>query len=116
MHAIRVVAVGLIAAAALMTATAQAFFDWWAQSTSLHAFVAHLSAISPPLMGVTGIDSVAIGAFVSLCIGVGLLASATFYAPVEHRILMTRNAWALRAGHGDYAQAMKVAYLPRRFH
>jgi hypothetical protein len=86
MQAIRVVAVGLLVAAGLMFCTAQSFFSFWHSSVAFDAWARALQALSEGVFKAGGADSVGISVFVSSCLGIGLLFSATFYVALESMI------------------------------
>ena len=113
MKTFRVIAVGLLAAAAMMVEVAEWFFVWWTQSVPFHAFGAALETMSPSLNTTTGYGGVALAVLVLSCLGFGLLASSTIYGAIDTRVTATLIAWSVRHEDSDFAQYAKVKYLPK---
>lgn len=94
---LRVVAVGLLIAAAIMLYTAQAFFQYWVSTVPFFSWALGIRALAPPVASTAGFDFVPAVIFLSLCFGIGLLLSAWIYAPIERRVVAwfqeMRGAW-----------------------
>lgn len=83
MKSIRVVAVGLVLAAVLMVAFAQAFFTFWQTSVAFHSWAMALASLSPASVSSIGTGAVAFAVLLLSCLGTGLLLSATAYVKLE---------------------------------
>lgn len=87
MKSIRVVAIGLLLGAKLMMETGTLFFRWWATDTPLSSLGLAITAISPKLAGVLGMEAVAPVVLTLLCLSAGLFLSATVYSVLEDIVL-----------------------------
>ena len=83
MKVIRVVAVGLLAAAVIMSHLSIDFFREWMASAPINSFVLALKAISPQAVAGTGMGATAVIVLALASIGMGLLASAVLYSPID---------------------------------
>lgn len=83
MKAIRVVAVGLLMAMALMMNYAQEFFVWWLSSATFHSWAMAISTAAPPLSNIAGLHLVGAAAFSAGSLGVGLLLSISAFGALD---------------------------------
>jgi uncharacterized membrane protein YesL len=105
MKTIRVVAIGMMVSAFLMTEFGQVFFSYWMRSESYHAWALVIQAMAPNVAASTGIGVVAVIAFALMCVGVGLLFSATIYGWIEDTVARAYKAYGMRNNESDYAHA-----------
>jgi hypothetical protein len=68
---------------ALMSFGGIDFFRWWTNDTAVHTFILAISTISPATATAAGMPMVGGLAYAILCIGVGLLVSATVYSLLD---------------------------------
>lgn len=81
--AIRVIAVGLLAAAVIMSQLSIEFFRQWSSSTAVNAFVVAMKSLSPSLFDGTGMGATAVIVLTFASAGLGLLASDVLYSPMD---------------------------------
>lgn len=91
MQTVRVIAIGLLIAAGLMVALAKTFFTYWLTASGFHLWADMLNASSAGGLASTGLGLVGPAVFVTLCMGAGLLLSATVYANLEDWIFVTEG-------------------------
>lgn len=91
MQTVRVVAIGQLIAAGLMVALAKTFFTYWLGASGFHLWADMLSGSSDAGFASTGLGLIGPAVFVTSCIGVGLLLSATVYANLEDWIFVTEG-------------------------
>lgn len=111
MQAIRAVAVGLIMAAVLMIESAKVFFTYWQNDDPFFLRTLAINSISPKTIEMSGANEVGIAVFVSFCLGLGFLISATIYVKIETVICRVNEAFRLRNEQTDYAKQMRQQYL-----
>lgn len=88
MKVVRVFAVGLLLSAWLMFSTSLSFFQWWLGGAApVHTLGLAMHALSPPMTEMANMSDLPLAMFVALCLGAGLLASATVYAALEDAIV-----------------------------
>lgn len=83
MKAIRVVAVGLFAAAVIMSQLSIDFFREWMASAPINSFVLAMKAISPEAFSGTGMGATAVIVLAFASAGLGLFLSAVLYSPLD---------------------------------
>ena len=101
MKAIRVVAVGLFAAAVIMSQLSIDFFREWMSSAPINSFVLAMKAISPQAVAGTGMGATAVIVLALASVGLGLLASAVLYSPIDGVLAaLFRSRSVARTGGG----------------
>ena len=118
MKAIRVLAVGLIISAFLISSFAADFLKWELNTSIPFATLAATDFVSHSIAGLSGLPIVFASSFIILCLGIGFLLSATIYAKLEAYLTGVIEAFRLRKENTDYAKTMREAYLawlPKRF-
>jgi hypothetical protein len=85
--AIRVVGVGLLVSALIMSQVSIGFFREWTESTALHAFVLALNSMAPGVVSGTGMGVTAVIVLTLASVGLGMLASAIFYSALEDMLI-----------------------------
>lgn len=83
MKLIRVVGVGLITAAVFMNALAIPFYRYWEEQSLFSRWVAAMLALSESTAASGGYGLIAPLIFGTVCVGAGLLLSATVYTIVD---------------------------------
>ena len=83
MRTVRVVAVSLFASAAIMAASAAAFYKTWIALSSAHAFIAAAHTIAPSLDAQTAMGMTAFAVLLLASLGLGLTFGALVYEPLD---------------------------------
>jgi hypothetical protein len=83
MKVIRVVGVGLLASAWIMSQLSLDFFRAWMSASAVNSFILAMKSLSPPAFDGTGMGATAVIVLALTSLGLGLLASAVLYSPLD---------------------------------
>ncbi|MDE2367518.1 MAG: hypothetical protein KGN16_00985 [Burkholderiales bacterium] len=99
MNAIRVVAVGLFAAAVIMSQLSIDFFREWMSSTQINSFILAMKSVSPHAFSGTGMGATAVIVLALASSGLGLFLSAVLCSPLDDFLAgLLRGRFIVRAG------------------
>lgn len=103
MKAIRVIAVGLVGSAVVMSQLSIEFYRQWSNSTAVNAFILAMKSLSPSLFSGTGMGGTAVIILTFTSAGLGLLLSAVLYSPLDDLlagVLKGRGVVSSKAAQG----------------
>ena len=109
MKSIRVVAVGMLIGAVLMSYFAVDFARWQMSESQNYLFMLTVGAISHRMS--TALNLVSVAFYMLSCLSIGLWISAVIYSKIEDTAIGIISALALRNMDSDYARELRKRYL-----